>query len=638
MKKIISMLLCLLMLLSCFAVQGFAAEKKNGELSLADAVIAVSPVASDTELYAAETLERYLEQITGNSFDIVNTDENVDSIKIVVGLAVNLGVEVDGEMNGSYVIKSTADTLTIAGVGSRGTIYGVYAFLEDYCGCKWFESDVIVVPENEALSVPDDINDSYEPYFEYTETDTASSRDVEFSLANSLNSGAYRTLTDEQGGTVDYLGSFCHTLTQTICSAEEYFSEHPEYFALHDGVRTPNQLCLTNPDTIDIVVNDVIELLAKEYDPDAELQIVSLTQHDNSDYCECEKCAAIDEENGSHSGTMITFVNTVAERVKATGLYDNVSFDTFAYQYTRQAPTKVVPRDDVIVRLCSIECCFGHTLDDPDCEENVAFMEDLRAWGEICDRIYVWDYVNNYSETVCIFPNFGVLQRNVQIFAENNVKGLYEEGNYYISKCDGEFDEMRTYLLSKLMQDPYVDYYAEMDAYLEAVYGAGWQYIREFIDITTEHAATKFTHLGIYQRANKTMYFMTSYDVERCDALWQAATDAAQTLEQLERVERSQLCWRYWKCSNWRGEFSRLQSPYLWMTAQDELYNDIVDKGISVLGETTRKRELSECEMLHYFRIPFAWTTLYDEDIWFFLSPYFEKLYDCLGYIHNALT
>ena len=82
---------------------------------------------------------------------------------------------------------------------------------------------------------------------------------------------------------------------------------------------------------------------------------MSLTQHDNQKYCECENCKALDEANGSHAGTMITFVNTVAERVKAAGDYDNVVFDTFAYQYTRKAPTAVVPREDVIVRLCSIE-------------------------------------------------------------------------------------------------------------------------------------------------------------------------------------------------------------------------------------------------------------------------------------------
>ena len=64
-----------------------------------------------------------------------------------------------------------------------------------------------------------------------------------------------------------------------------------------------------------------------------------------------------------------------------------------------------------------------------------------------------------------------------------------------------EFGEMRTYLLSKLMQDPYCDYEAEMNGYLEAVYGAGWQNIREFIDIMTEHAVTDSQHLYNYTQA-----------------------------------------------------------------------------------------------------------------------------------------
>ncbi len=83
-------------------------------------------------------------------------------------------------------------------------------------------------------------------------------------------------------------------------------------------------------------------------------RIVSLTQHDNQDYCVCDECKALDAYEGSHSGTMIHFVNAVADAVKDE--FPNVAIDTFAYQYTRKPPKHVVPRDNVIVRLCSIEC------------------------------------------------------------------------------------------------------------------------------------------------------------------------------------------------------------------------------------------------------------------------------------------
>ncbi len=611
------------------------ASAEDDTFKVADAVIVVGENAASTDLYAAERLEYYLEKITGEDIAVITDALTVQDKEIVVGSTNRATVQFENPKNGSYVIKSDGDKLVITGYDTRGTIYGVYGFLEKFCDCRWYETNVIKIPENADLTVENGIDIKYTPYFEYTETDTASSRDPEFSIANGQSGGVYRNLTQEQGGDVDYIGSFAHTLTTYYCKPDSYFAGHPEYFALHKGNRTPNQLCLTNPDTIDVVYNEVIELLERQYVPEKGMQILSLTQHDNQEYCECENCAAIDNENGSHAGTMLTFVNTIAERVKATGKYDNVVFDTFAYQYTRKTPSKVTPREDVIVRLCSIECCFGHTLDDAKCEENAAFMKDLVDWSKICERIYIWDYVNNYSETCCIFPNFGVMQRNVQIFAENNVKGVYEEGNYYIADCDTEFAEMRTYLLAQLLKDPYMDYDAEMNGYLEAVYGPGGKYIREFIDIITEHAVTERKHLSIYQSAADTLYGMTNKEIKYCDQLWQKAIDSAETEKQRAELIRSEISWRYWKCSNKKREFSRFQSAYVWMTEQDKLYNDLIEHNVLALGEGTRNRDLSDCEILHYLRVPFKWTTLYDEVYWDAINPYFLKLYEAIGKVYN---
>ena len=162
----------------------------------------------------------------------------------------------------------------------------------------------------------------------------------------------------------------------------------------------------------------------------------------------------------------------MADAVAAAG-YDRAVIDTFAYQYTRQAPTGIVPRNNVIVRLCTIECCFRHTLDDPACEQNVALMKDLRDWAAICDRLYIWDYTTNYSNTCLFFPDLNVIQRNIQVFYENHVKGVYEEGNYYIGYCDAEFGDLRAYMISKCLQDPYRDLGPEVEGFLEAFYGPG---------------------------------------------------------------------------------------------------------------------------------------------------------------------
>ncbi len=630
MKKLISLILCIS--LCCgFAFVSAAAEEG---ISVKNATIVVGTNASQTDRYAAEKLAYYLGQVTGSEYTVATDAAAKSGAEIVVGETARKQFDLSGYDNGGYTIKSEGDTVYICGAGTRGTIYGVYGFLEQYCNCRWYRYDIISTPANAELTVPSDIDYSYKPFFEYTQTDTNSSRDTEFSVANGHNGNVYCTLSPEQGGSVGYIGSFAHTLTTQFCKSADYFETNPEYFALHKGKRTPNQLCLTNPKTLEIVTNEVLAIIKANHDPSASVQIVSLTQHDNQDYCECESCKALDRENGSQSGTMITFVNAVAKAVEDAG-YTNIAIDTFAYQYTRKAPSKVVPRDNVIVRLCSIECCFGHTLDDEKCKENAAFMADLEAWGKICNRIYIWDYVNNYRETICIFPNFGVMQRNVQIFYENNVKGVYEEGNYYIAECDGEFAELRTYLLQKLMQNPYIDLEKELDGYLAAVYGPGWGYIKEFLEIITNHAVTDRKHLTIYQEAKKTLYGMTNADIAHCDELWQAAMDAATTSQQFRNILQSRLSWRYWKCANAKAEFSRLQFPYLWMKAQDDLYNDLKAFSVIRVGEGTN-RYLSECDILHLIREPFKWSVLFDEPYWDAFNPYMLKLYAFLEKIYNS--
>lgn len=632
MKKILSVVLAMIIGALSVPFTAFAAE--NG-FKVYESVIVVSDDASATDIYASQRLKHYLDRITGKNIEIV-TNNDSSEYEICVGATRRAENDFSESADGSYIITSTDKRIIINGAGNKGTINGVYAFLEKFCGCHWYETQVIIAPENSTLTVPADINIKYTPFFEYTETDTASSRDIEFSLANGLIGGAYRDFTAEQGAAVEYLGRFCHTMTTFFCKSETYFDEHPEYFALRNGKRTPNQLCLTNEKVKDIVTAEVLELLESEHNPDADIQIVSLTQHDNFDYCQCNNCKAIDDENGSQSGTMITFVNEIARRVKEHG-YDNVVFDTFAYQYTRKAPSQVKPREDVIVRLCSIECCFGHTLDDPKCEQNVDFMNDLRKWGKICNRIYIWDYVHNYANTLCIFPNFGVLQRNIQIFYENNAKGLYEEGNYYIDNSDAEFAEMRTYLLSKLMQNPYLDYEAEMDGYLNGVYGPGGRYIREFIDIITEHAVTDSKHLSIYQSAENTLYNMTDEDVEKCNELWKNAKTVAEDDEQLQQIRRTELSWRYWKAANKRGEFSRCQFPYVWMSEGEKLHNDLKEMN-AVLFSEGGTNLLSDCELLYLYRVPYKWTVVYEE--WFrdVLNPLAVGFYKLLGAVYNLFN
>ena len=621
MKKAISVLLTAAIL---FTLSQTAFAAPGGVViasSSACPQIVLPANAAPWQRNAAGILQTYLQKITGC------TAAANGSARIVLD---DPDMPQSDRKDGAYRIAEKDGDLYINGSGQRGTLYGVFGFLQDVCGCRWYTKDLEVVPHTDAITVPGGYESVYTPYYEYCETDWRSYHSNLFATANRMNGAAYRgRVADSWGGGVRYLSGFAHTLTTQFCKADTYFESHPEYFALRDGERQPTQLCLTNPDVLRIVTSEVLALLREKYDPNEATQIISLTQNDNQKYCTCPACAALDAQNGAHAGSLLTFVNAVADRVREAG-YDNAAIDTFAYQYTRKAPSAALPRGNVIVRLCSIECCFGHTLDDPACAQNAAFMQDLHDWSDICSRIYIWDYGTNYAETFNFFPNLHVLQRNMQVFYEHNVRGVYGEGNFYVDRCDGEFGDLRSYLQCRLMADPYLDYDEEMNGFLRAYYGAGWKSIREFIDVCCENGVTEKKHAGIYQRSKGSLPGMTNADVRRCDALWRMAYAFAVDETQRERIGRSELCWRYWKASNGKSEFAPYRFFLRRMQAREALYLDMLSYGTKQIGEGGENREPTDCATLYLLDLPIYWAKQYENANRIRVAPFIKAVYDAL--------
>jgi len=315
----------------------------------------------------------------------------------------------------------------------------------------------------------------------------------------------------------------------------------------------------------------------------------------------CDECKKIDREEGSQAGTMLRFVNAIADNIRED--YPDVMVDTFAYQYTRKPPKITVPRDNVIVRLCSIECGFSTPLDSGVIPENEKFVEDIKKWSEICNNLFVWDYTTNYRHYLAPFANFDIIQRNLQLFAENNVIGVYEEGNYTAAECDGEFAELRCYLLAKLMWDPYCDIDRHMYEFCEAYYGSGVQGVIDFINYMDENSGGIGFDMGNWwitpipnsidirnglsifaPVTSATVLRADEEDVAKIDAMWKLAKDGAETEEQLEHVLRSEMCWRYWKSCAYKGEFSNKDWDRR-VAENENFYNDLVRFNIIRLCE-----------------------------------------------------
>jgi len=506
------------------------ATLKIADDGMSEYCIVLDPGASPSEKFAAEELQHFLKEISGCHLPI----ESSSSPKmILVGggeilREIERGLDLGSLGKEGFVIRTRPPHLILAGGKQRGTLYAVYTFLEDYLGCRWYSSKVSRVPKSEAIEIPP-INVTQKPILEYREPYYTDAFDGDWAARNKANSSSAR-LQEKHGGKVRY-SHFVHTF-YSLVAPQRYFDEHPEYFALVRGERRRGnaQLCLTNRDVLGIVIEGVKEWIAR--DPEAD--IYSVSQNDCAGWCECPACKALDDSEESHMGSLLTFVNKVAEAIEKE--HPDKAIDTLAYQYTRKPPKSVRPRSNVIIRLCSIECCFSHPL--ATCSRNASFRDDLVAWSKIAPRLYVWDYVTNFGNYIMPFPNLDVLKPNIKLFVEHNVKGIFEEGNYS-GGGGGEMAELRAYLLGKLLWNPDADVEALKKDFIEGYYGKAAEPIARYVEMLHRKVKDDDIHVHIWSGA--TSPYLTDEILAEAEALFDRAEKLAEDAEILRRVRVARL-------------------------------------------------------------------------------------------------
>ena len=466
--------------------------------------------------YAAEELTMFLYKATKTAFIIAFDDSEKTGCEIILGLTER---EQSGFIarnilkNDGFTIKTKGGDIFISGKTGRGTLYGVYSFLEEYIGIKFISYDYTYIPAADKIEISNkiknetEINNTQLPPFEY--------RDIyyreiignpDFSARRKCN-GFQAALSDRHGGKFIYAG-FVHTFN-SIVPPDKYFAEHPEYFTFSakKGERLSEhaQLCLTNPDVLELTKKYVRDILEKR----PEVNIISVSQNDWYNPCECENCRKIDEEEKSHAGTLIRFVNAVADSIKDD--YPDVIIDTLAYQYTRACPVITKPRENVAVRLCTIECCFSHSL--KNCNKTGALedfgrkhniIDDFDEWAKISKRLYVWDYVTDFCHYLLPHPNLHILKDNINFFVEHNVAGLFEQGCG--DTINSDFGALRAYVLSKLMWDPSLDLNELIDEFLYYYYGRADKIVRSYIDLFADEVMGKDICVGTFAYPDNPVY------------------------------------------------------------------------------------------------------------------------------------
>ena len=465
----------------------FAEGRSDYSIVLADG-------ASRSELTAAKELQAVLREMSGATLPITRrASAGAGAKAIYIGWTQRTVVPRPDWHDESFTYKTVGNNLFIYGGSERGTMYGVFRFLERELGVHWYTSSFTKIPMRSSYTLPS-LSHSEAPVIrQRLDFYYDALRHHDWAAHNLLNT-QYQLSTTPYGQMSSYWGM--HTF-HTLMPPSVYFKDHPEYYSVYKGSRSDKaQLCLSNSDMRRELTRNLLDVIAKN----PGYWCYDVSQNDNSWPCECRSCLRLVRKYGGHSGAIIWFVNQVAAEVKKTR--PDVYIGTFAYRYTRQAPkSSIRPADNVVIRLCDIECCMAHPLEA--CEQNRSFLSDMNDWRQIAPNIYIWDYTTGFLNYLLPFPNFDVLAANFRYFSQSHVIGILEEGAH--DAPWSEFSELKQWLIAQLMWNPYQDVDSLATLFINDYYGVAAPLVKQYYDLCRRQV-TADTHFTIKIEPTANLY------------------------------------------------------------------------------------------------------------------------------------
>lgn len=457
--------------------------------SSAEVLTIVTPAnAPRAVLTARDELIEHIEKLVGVRPPVATEGEALDGR----GRAIYLGATTFALTNGldaarlseeAWRVREVEGNLVILGGSARGTLYGVYHYLEDACGVHWLS------PAPDGTHIPrlaelpwSGLDLSGEPAMPYRDVyEVPPPGGSEFLARNRANVKAAKW----GGGAVFGGVRACHTIYWNLGDRtylRQLYAEHPEYFPLIDGVRTCDlsgkgdacrtQLCLTNPDLRVLWVEKLRERIRADVlncrkEGLTLPRYYAVDQNDSYDgFCRCANCAALVAREGGNSGLLLDFVNFVAERLEDEAPW--ARFMMMAIHTTEKPPRFLKARRNVCVRLCDTT---SNVLKPWTDSGNAVHFDNLKGWTTVTDRIAMWDYSVVYGSDMYVnhpIPNEWTFGHDLRTLRDNNGEGVFFEHEHPVS---ADLRDLKVWVELKLAENPDLDDKDLVRTFTDCYYG-----------------------------------------------------------------------------------------------------------------------------------------------------------------------
>lgn len=409
------------------------------------------------------------------------------------------------KQRGAYAWRVHERGVEISGDRPGAVLHAVYALLETL-GCRWLHhrDGGEIVPRQETIELP--LGEHVgQPAMVHRELSNLHPIDREYPLhidwmaKNRLNRfmpflniegsfEAYREFVEPELVPRDMDATLGHHSFRFLLPPEQHFAEHPEWYALIGGGRTPDgQLCTSNPEVVERVARRICDL----FDAHPAVEMFGLWPNDGFGWCECAECVAIEPQRPSRfrpeqprrTDTYLRFVNEVAALVAQA--HPDRRLSALAYVNYADAPGQERPTEDVAVCFAPMNRCFKHPLrPDVECDRlNSAYAREFERWREItANDLYLFSYLMQIHTLSLPYPLEPMLQENWRWLIGAGCDGFVMEF------VPAEWGALGTnaYLIGRLAWEPELEFDSYLAEHRRLLYGAAADevaaYRQELID------------------------------------------------------------------------------------------------------------------------------------------------------------
>ena len=479
-------------------------------------VIVQAADASEAETFAAQELSDYLQQITGAQFPIVLEQDAPPDTRIIVGPGVLsrsvLGAEtVDSLAGDDFVIQGSGSDILIVGGRPRGTLYGVYSFLERELGCRWLnwygetfvpQAKSVLLKGIDRTSAPTFDHRTMQQYFHHKDT----SRIWPFMVANGVTGNSPAAADEKTGGDPPYVrhSPGCHSLfyylvpeignhpihvLQKELEQHPVFGEHPDYFSLIDGKRVAtHQLCFSNKGLRKRLTDNMLSHMHRMHGRGVfDVSVMDVPK----ELCQCPRCQAMVKREDTIGAPLMDYLVELGRVVKEA--YPEAWLSTLAYRrlQTEKPPRHLVMPDNLIVVFAAIDNNFAASFQHPS---NAETLNNLNGWAAKDSKLWVWYYTNPYGDATLPIGNLTNIWDDFRLFKQVGVTGFFLQHDAGTSDSHRMAD-LQTWLLAKLMWDPDQDLGALIQDFTDTYYGAAGEAVRQYIALLENDTRSTPTYM-----------------------------------------------------------------------------------------------------------------------------------------------